>query len=427
MKRTFQTHRLAMAALFAAAVAPSHLVLAQETAPPDPLATERPVTLPPTTSPVVTTPSTTTTTTSPAEPIVPAPLPRATAAPPPATEAVQPAAPETTRRRTTTRTETRRSQPVRVESTSAPAPVAAETPPPAAEAAPAPAPTAVAAPAEAPPAAPAEPTLDRNLLGLIGAGVLALLAALVAFALLRRRRRARDEAYEEPVYEEPVAAPEPALAAAPAVEPIPASAFAPAAAIPLADWSEHVDEPVIEPARVSVAEVDAADAEAVTAGSEPAPGRPWLEFFLRPVRAGIDDEAATVEFDLIVGNTGSEPARDVRVSAFMFPAGSAGESEMERMLIERRGEAAELALDAGDAARVEGAASLPKQALAGEVLPVVVADARYRLPDGSEGRMRAAFEVGRAEGESLAPFAADRPTGLTGEVATRLHGEVERV
>ena len=426
MKRKHQIHRLATAALFAAAVAPSHLVLAQETASPNPLGTERPVTLPPATSPAVTTPSTTTTT-SPTAPIVPAPLPQATTAPPPATEAAQPAARETTRRRTTTtaRTETRRSQPAPAESRPAPAPVAAEAPPPAAEAAPAPVP--VAAPAEAPPAAPAEPTLDRNLLWLIGAGALALLAALAAFALLRRRRRARDEAYQETYYEEPLAAPEPALMAAPAVEPAPASAFAPAAAIPLVDRSVQADEPVIEPARMNVAEVDAADAEAVTAGSEPAPGRPWLEFFLRPVRAGIDDEAARVEFDLIVGNTGSEPARDVRVSAFMFPAGAAAGSEMERMLIDPPGEAAELALGAGDAARVEGTASLPTEALAGDVLPVVVADARYRLPDGSEGRMRAAFEVGRAEGGSVAPFAADRPTGLTGELATRLHGEVERV
>ena len=58
---------------------------------------------------------------------------------------------------------------------------------------------------------------------------------------------------------------------------------------------------------------------------------------------------------------------------------------------------------------------------------VVVADARYRLPDGSEGVMRAAFEIGRAEGGSPAPLRADRPSGMTDALAALLDGEVERV
>ena len=62
------------------------------------------------------------------------------------------------------------------------------------------------------------------------------------------------------------------------------------------------------------------------------------------------------------------------------------------------------------------------------VLPVVVADARYRLPDGSEGRTSASFAVGMSVGEErLEPFPADRTSGLLENAEARLHGEPERV
>lgn len=420
MKHAAQTHRLAIAALFAAAAAPSHLVFAQEMPPParpDPLATERPVTLPPATSPIVTTPTTTTPTTPQLEP---APLPKAmTPSPPPATEAASPTRQTTTRTTTTARTRSPADRAVPARAASSPVQAAAEAPAPS-EPAVAPAAEPAPAPQAALPVPPAEPSANRNLLWLIGAGLLALLAAVAAFALLRRRRRVRDEIDERSFEAEPVSAETP-------VEPVPASAFAPAAAIPLSDRSAAAREAAIEPAHISVADADPNDVEILAASSDPKPGRPWLEFFLRPLRAGTEDGAALVEFALTVGNTGSEPARDVRVSAFMFPSGSTAESEMERMLIEPAAGEAKLALEAGAAARVEGSARLPREALADEVLPVVVADARYRLPDGSEGVMRAAFEIGRAEGGSPAPFPVDDATGLTDDLAARLHGEVERV
>ena len=45
------------------------------------------------------------------------------------------------------------------------------------------------------------------------------------------------------------------------------------------------------------------------------------------------------------------------------------------------------------------------------VSPVIVADARYRLPDGSEGRTSASFVVGMTpeEGGGLEPFSLARP------------------
>jgi hypothetical protein len=135
-----------------------------------------------------------------------------------------------------------------------------------------------------------------------------------------------------------------------------------------------------------------------------------------------------VEFELTVGNTGSVPARDVRISTWMFAAGSAQESEMERMLVEPPADASvsEATIDAGDATRVEARIALPRAGLDQSVLPVVVADARYRLPDGSEGRTAASFAVGLADGETISPFQADDGSGMHEDIGSRLHGELHR-
>ena len=434
--------------LMAAVALPATPLLAQTqppvtdvTVPPVTAPVQAPVTQPPVTQPAVTAPVSTT------------PPPSATV-PTPATEA--PATPE---RRTTTRTSrptartapaTRASAPARraTPAAAAPAPAAstAASPAPAAEAA-TPAPVAAPAPMPVPEEAPAAATGPSIWMWLIGGGLLALLA----FALFNmRRHRARadehDEYYEEaPVMAEPVREtdePAPMMAA-------PAAAAAGAAfatpepgyrreivSTPMGDvvepeeFAPAAEESVAVAEEADIADADPADVEALAATSAAPDGRPWLEFLMRPVRAGTSRDSAIVEFELTVGNTGTAPARDVRISTFMFAAGSAGESEMERMLIDPPADAAvaEVEIAAGDATRVEAAMTLPREGLGeGSVLPVVVADARYRLPDGSEGRTRASFEVGIPSEEGLDPFPTDRVSGLLEGVDARLHDEPERV
>jgi hypothetical protein len=189
-------------------------------------------------------------------------------------------------------------------------------------------------------------------------------------------------------------------------------------------------EAIAVPEEALVAKADAADAEALAASSTAPDGRPWLEFLMRPVRAGTSKDATVVEFELTVGNTGTAAARDVRISTFMFAAGSAQASEMERMLINPPADAAvtEVDIEAGDATRVEASMALPREGLSEEsVLPVVVADARYRLPDGSEGRTLAQFEVGIPIEGGLDPFPTERTSGLLEGVEARLRGEPERL
>lgn len=258
---------------------------------------------------------------------------------------------------------------------------------------------------------------DVALYGPWAAGGALLLLALVAFAWVRRRRRRRAErdAYDARV----------------------AHAYDAYLGDRPADDEYLLDrpaEPGIAPARsapatsakMAVTEPDPADIAALAASSAPPAGRPWLEFFMRPIRAGTRGGDAVVQFALTVGNTGSAPARDVRISTWMFAAGSAQESEMERMLIEPPPGAgvSELDIPPGDAARVEGQLAVPREGLEGPILPVVVADARYSLPDGSEGRMAASFEVGRP---AVAPLPFDRSAGLSEDVVSQLHGEPERV
>ena len=439
--------RAATALLLAGVALPTQPALAQDSGSVPPvIEAPSPVTTPP--------PSITT-----APPLVNAPPPVVTATPAPSVttpSAVEPAAPAARPRadRTTTRSAAPTAPP-RARARSAPPAVTATptpTPPeavatPAAEAAAPPAPLVLPpAPVEALPADVPDagsPTWPWLLAAL---GVAAL--GLFAWMLMRRRRRDDELLYEdETLYQNrpdaPVNKPDlayftPAAAAAalatPAVaqEPpmvAPAAAVAPAA-MPLSESERGtpVQDTVASAERVSVGDPDPADVDALAAESRAPLGRPWLEFLMRPLRAGTTGDDTVVEFELTVGNTGSVSAEDVTISTWMFAAGSAAESEMERMLIEPPAEArlSEISIRAGDGARLEASLALPKSALRDSVLPVVVADARYRLPDGSEGRTSASFEVGMPEGESLEPFPTDRSSGLLETVGARLHGDLER-
>jgi hypothetical protein len=246
---------------------------------------------------------------------------------------------------------------------------------------------------------------------------LAVLIIGAAVLIARRRRRAEEEAYyyEEPAYVEPVAE-EPVVAAPAYQEPIVAPVYATPAAEPVAAATE-------QSAEVELGQPDPADMEALAATAAPHPDRPWLEFLMRPVRAGASGDEARVEFELTVGNTGAVPARDVRVSTWMLEGKG---TDMEQSLIEPPAGAShsEMSIAPGEGAKVEAAIALPRDDNS-PVLPVVVADARYRLPDGSEGRTSASFAIGMPGADGVRPFRTG--SGFTEDVEAELHGEPERV
>ncbi|HEX8365785.1 MAG TPA: LPXTG cell wall anchor domain-containing protein [Allosphingosinicella sp.] len=365
--------RRAAALLLTAAALPLAPALAQEAQAqtqaqtPDPVGSFAPP--PPVPQPVETVPPVQTQTSAPA-PVTTAPEP--VAATPAPTEA---AAPRRTAR-TATRSPARNAAPARTApaqaATPAPAPAAAapadvQPPAPAAEAAPPPVvlPTTPAAPAEQ-----QQQSGSSNLLWIV-LGALAL-AALAGFFLLRRRRSSAHDDVGDRAYAR-------------------AEDIAPVAAVP-------VDE---------TAPVDA--------------GRPELELDLRPRRAGVTGDEAVVEFELDVANRGSAVARDVRVSTWMIPAGS--ETEMERALIERPEGDALAEIEAGSGESIARSVTLDTRGVASDaVLPVVVAEARYTLPDGTEARTSTSYAVGVPDGEELAHFAIDNPSGLHDEVVAKALG-----
>ena len=273
----------------------------------------------------------------------------------------------------------------------------------------------------------------------LAAGAVGLIAL---FGLLAwRRRRARADGYDAPYevhHEQHDIAAAPATAWAAAPEPVHADSYQeePVASEPATFWPAANDtaEPVHAEPEVHnpVAETPFAAAAGLGAAAAVAPaadaGRPWIDFLMRPVRAGVGEDKAVVEFELSVDNNGSAPAQDVRISTWMFPADGTSESEMERMLIEP-GETIvpPETIGVGDGRRIEASVALPRTVLHDSILPVVVADARYTLPDGSEGRTSATFAVGVPLGEDLAHFDVDNPSGLHEHVEARLRGEPQKV
>lgn len=257
------------------------------------------------------------------------------------------------------------------------------------------------------------------------AGIVVLLGAIGFLAT--RRRRTEEQVYDEDVltsYDDTVIG-APIVAATPAFMPAAAPAYPPAAPIvtgdlpaPVAD--EHAE--IVRPEPEEVADLTAADA--------PVADRPWLEFALRPVRAGISADEALVEIELTVGNSGTVKAKNVRISTFMF-AGDPGNDEMDRLLIEHGGDGVQpVTIEPGAGARVDATLALPKASLIestnGSILPVVVADARYTLADGSEGRTSARFTIGISEEGSpaMSPILlAER--GMHDDVEARLEGVPE--
>ena len=260
------------------------------------------------------------------------------------------------------------------------------------------------------PEEPREPT--TVVLWLLGG---LLLGGLLTWFLLRRRRRESIVVDERRHFAAAVAEPEVVPAA-----PVAAPAIAPVRAA----------EPVrAEPLTAAPAIAAVPLGGVVASHRPPAQPRPWLDLLIHPVRAGMTGDGARVEFALDVANSGDAPAQDVRVSTRMFQAGA---TEAERGLIDRVAAAdgdtlPPTTIEAGAGQRIEAAMALSSAEIAGDAMvPVIVAEAVYRLPDGSQGRTSASFAIGVPDGEALAAFGTEHPSGLHEDVEARALGEPEK-
>jgi hypothetical protein len=207
----------------------------------------------------------------------------------------------------------------------------------------------VAAPVAAPAPAPVTPAPEEissaAAWAMLAIPVIAILALAALF--LTRRRRSRADAFDDTYY-------------APVEETV-------------------VEEPVAV-APVAAGPIDAA-------------GRPWIDIGLRPVRA--ED---SLEVEVTVSNSGDAPAHDVRVSTWML--NGAESSDGEQALINARSGAQIATVDVavGEDESVDTTVALPSEA----GTPILVAEARYPLPMGGEGRIAATFEIDVTEGDAEA-------------------------
>jgi len=364
--------------------------------------------------------------------------PEATA---PAAEPAARPAPRAAKRSTTTRTATRtttaRPAPIRAAPAPEPVPAPVAAAPEPQPAAPAPQPEAAAPPAPA--AAPAESTAatdaatTRTSTGVpiwawIGGG-LAALAILTIGLFALRRRRVEKEYYDEPYVEEAYVEP---VAVAPVAEPMPVAKVEPRKEpefLRRTGAATAIESISVAPDEVHVVEPEASEVAELTAGTAPVAERPWLEFAMRPVRAGTNVDEALVEIELTVGNSGTVSAKNVRISTFLLSSDPNG-SEMERLLLAPSSDSSTdpVTIEPGEGKRIDATLALLKSDM-GENLPasfrpIVVADARYTLADGSEGRTSASFEIGMTpeEGGGLDPIELSR-SSMYENVGAELHGQ----
>ena len=128
--------------------------------------------------------------------------------------------------------------------------------------------------------------------------------------------------------------------------------------------------------------------------------------------AALDAEKGTIEFDVVVYNSGSAPARDVLIEAALFNAGS-DQDQVIGQFFERPAGPGDRIAAIPPLQRMEfrHSVKLPREQLRlfeveGRVLfvPLVGFNAHYRW-SGGDGQSSVSYVVGRnTDGEKMAPF-----------------------
>lgn len=113
--------------------------------------------------------------------------------------------------------------------------------------------------------------------------------------------------------------------------------------------------------------------------------RPWIRLALQPIGSTLADGAHTIEYDLIVENEGKLPASDVRVSSYLTGARS---SSLGDALANGQAQTQHINVAAGESVTLYGKVIAPDGSD-----PRIVADARYLLPNGTDGHLAARFVI----------------------------------
>lgn len=158
--------------------------------------------------------------------------------------------------------------------------------------------------------------------------------------------------------------------------------------------------------------------------------KPALSFDLRPRQGAVDALRATVDYELVIRNTGRGPANDVVVEVWLLSGSAQQDDDLAYVLALDPGEPAlpPFRLMADAAVDLSGQVVAPRETLAiitaGErtmFVPLIAIRAHYRDTRGTVQSASAAFMVGidRPGSDRLAPLPLDRGAQVSDRLAAR--------
>jgi hypothetical protein len=133
--------------------------------------------------------------------------------------------------------------------------------------------------------------------------------------------------------------------------------------------------------------------------------RPWLQLEFKPDRAAATLTEAAVQYELAISNVGNAVARNVRIEARMFNAGSEQEREIKAFFassVDEGKSAQVLAIPPRKGARLRNVVAMPKEHVR-EInvqgrrlfIPLVAFNVIYEWGEGKSGQTSMSYLVGR--------------------------------
>ena len=157
--------------------------------------------------------------------------------------------------------------------------------------------------------------------------------------------------------------------------------------------------------------------------------RPTLEIEFVPQRAVINDDGATIEFEIGVFNSGSAPARDVLVEAALFNAGPEQDESIGAFFARPTAKGEPIpALPPLQRLTFNHAVAMTREQMRlfsvedrSVFVPVIGFNALFKW-SGGDGQTSTSYIVGRdGNGDKLAPFRADLGARVFRDVGAREH------
>ena len=206
----------------------------------------------------------------------------------------------------------------------------------------------------------------------------------------------------------------------------------------LAGGGETTEYAVPEPAEqlpgaaapASAPEPRARPAPSVGGGVVSARLRPWIEIEFTPERTIVEDERIAIDFAVTLYNSGSAPARDIRLEAAMFNASPDQDRQIATFFAQPSGSGGRIEVVAPfQRATVRSSVVVPRgevRALLAEgrplLVPMTALTAIYRWGSNNSGQTSASYLVGKqTNSDKLAPFRLDIGPRVFRGLAAREH------